>query len=517
MKTFKYKTAFSSSIVACTHLESEEWQAWNVSNASLDSLKEIMPKDVDLNKNIDLLGVAFNAAVVNRFNKNGDGIDSRTAVNIKDYFINKPANIEHERKKVVGHIVGSSFSSFVDSSLLSEEDVNHVNGPFNIALAAVVYKTVNPQFAAMLESAVDEGFDKQISASWELGFNEFSIALGSKDLREAEIISDPKTIGEFEKYLKSEGGEGETKDGVEVYRLVKGEVYPLGIGFTTNPAAEVEGVHVLNNKKEDLGPLENANSSKNISQSENLTVNTQKLTIMEQENLINKLEEILDNKLSNKEYAEETVASIAGVISEAIREKSDQYVQEKKELDSEKERLAKAEEDFKSSVAELETKLSETQSKLESLEAEKLEREAKARFNSRMAAIDEEYQLDEEDRKIVASEVGQLDETEESFNSLKEKFAVMWKTKTKAHIEKAQAEIQAKIDEEVQKRIESLNESKASESPEQSESTEDVLDNAEVEEVEVATNNNAEASRQEETLAEKFRSVFSKENVNIQY
>lgn len=513
MKTFKYTAAFSSDIVACSHLESEEWKAWNISSASLDSLKDVMPKDIDLNKNIDLLGVAFNAAVVNRFNKNGDGIDSATAVRIKDYFINKPANIEHERKKVVGHIVGSSFSSFADSRLLSDEDVENLNTPFNIALAAVVYKTVNPQFAAMLESAIDEGFDKQISASWELGFNEYAIALGSKDLNEAEIITDPKALGEFEKYLKSEGGKGEMKDGTKVYRLVTGEVYPLGIGFTTNPAAEVEGVHVVKQEPEEK-------TSENISQSNNSTVKTQKLTIMEQENLITKLEEILDNKLSNKEYAEETVASIAGVISEAIREKSDQYVQEKKELDSEKERLAKAEEDFKSSVAELETKLSETQSKLESLEAEKQEREAKARFNSRMAEIDEEYQLDDEDRQVVASEISLLDETEESFDGLKQKLSVMWKTKTKAHIEETQAEIQAKIDEEVQKRVESLNESKASEvseASEQEDSTEDVLENAEVEDVEVATNNNAEASRQEETLAQKFRSVFTKENVNIQY
>jgi hypothetical protein len=134
-----------------------------------------------------------------------------------------------------------------------------------------------------------------------------------------------------------------------------------------------------------------------------------------------------------------------------------------------------------------------------------------------MAEIDEEYQLDDEDRKIVASEVGQLDDTEESFAELKEKFAVMWKSKTKAFIEEAQAELQAKIDEEVQKRIESLSEAKASESSEQEESIEDVLENAEVEDVEVATNNNAEASRQEQTLAEKFRSVFTKENVNIKY
>ena len=526
MKPFKYTTSFASSIIACTQLESEEWQRWNVSNASLSSLKDIMPKEVNLNKNIDLLGVAFNAAVVNQFNKNGDGIDSQTAINIKDYFINKPANIEHERKKIVGHIVGSSFSSFANSELLSNDQVQDLDNPFNIALAAVVYKTVNPQFAAVLESAVENGLDKQISASWELGFNEFAIALGSKDLREAEIISDPKMIGEFEKYLKSEGGDGETKDGTKVYRLVKGEVYPLGIGFTTNPAANVEGVHILNpedfkevnkyNLREENEEImeNNEKYSENISQSDNLTVKTKKSKIME--NLIKKLEEILDNKLSNQEYAKETVANIAGVINEAIREKSDQYVQEKKELDSEKQRLAKAEEEFKASVAELEAKLSETQSKLETLEVEKQEREAKARFNSRMAEIDEEYELDADDRKIVASEVSQLGESQEAFDGLKEKFAVMWKTKTKAFIEEAEAKIQEKINEEVQKRVESLNLSKASEEVAVEQSVEDVLENAQVEEA-VVTNNSAEASKQEQTLAQKFSSVFTKENVNIQY
>lgn len=526
MKHFKYTTSFASSIIACTQLESEEWKEWNVSRASLSSLKNIMPKEVNLNKNIDLLGVVFNAAVVNQFNKNGDGIDSKTAIEIKDYFINKPANIEHERKKIVGHIVGSSFSNFATSELLSSDQAQGLSGPFNIALAAVIYKTVNPQFAAILESAVENGLDKQISASWELGFNEFAIALGSKDLREAEIISDPKMIGEFEKYLKSEGGDGETKDGIKVYRLVKGEVYPLGIGFTTNPAANVEGVHVLDpedfneakkynlrEKNEEIME-NNEKNSENISQSNNLTVKTKKSQIME--NLIQKLEEILDSKLSNQEYAKETVANIAGVINEAIREKSDQYIQEKKQLDDEKQRLAKAEEDFKTSVAELEAKLSETQSKLEALELEKQDREAKARFNSRMAEIDEEYQLDADDRKIVASEVSGLNESQEAFDELKKKFAIVWKTKSKAYIEEAEAKIQEKINEEVQKRIESLNLSKASEEVAVEQSVEDVLENAQVEEA-VVTNNSAEASRQEETLAQKFSSVFTKENVNIQY
>ena len=46
------------------------------------------------------MGVAFNAAVANKFNNNGDGIETNTALAIKDYFIHKPTNIEHDSRVV---------------------------------------------------------------------------------------------------------------------------------------------------------------------------------------------------------------------------------------------------------------------------------------------------------------------------------------------------------------------------------------------------------------------------------
>jgi len=36
-----------------------------------------------------------------------------------------------------------------------------------------------------------------------------------------------------------------------VYRLVTGRIYPLGIGFTTNPAADVQGV-IIDDGSSDL-------------------------------------------------------------------------------------------------------------------------------------------------------------------------------------------------------------------------------------------------------------------------
>ena len=87
---YKYTATFEHEVVA----SAGSIEGLDISEASLDNLSPLIPESVDLEKNNDLLGVAFNAAVVNRFNKNGDGIDSASAIRIMDYFVHKPTNIE---------------------------------------------------------------------------------------------------------------------------------------------------------------------------------------------------------------------------------------------------------------------------------------------------------------------------------------------------------------------------------------------------------------------------------------
>ena len=198
MLPYKYITNFEESI-AVQQNDSDQL----ISSASLDSLKELAPDSIDFEKNIDLVGVAFNAAVANRFNKNGDGIDTATALAIKDYFIHKPANIEHQKQKVVGHIVGASLSSYGDNQVIEAEEASNTNSPFNIALSAVIYKTVNPEFAELIEKSTnkDSEFYQAVSASWEIGFNDYAIAVGSKNLEEARIIPDEQKE-EYSKFLR---------------------------------------------------------------------------------------------------------------------------------------------------------------------------------------------------------------------------------------------------------------------------------------------------------------------------
>ena len=246
MDKFKYKAIFESPILASSEVFDKKL---NISSASIEKLKPLIPESIDLEKNIDLLGVAFNAAVVNKFNKNGDGIDTANAIQIKDYFKNKPANIEHDRQNIVGHIESSAFSDYDTSEIISDEEAAKIDSPFNIALSAVVYRAVNPDFAELLEAAGDpeDDFYQQISTSWEIGFNEYSIAVGTgKDLDNLTIINDPEEVEALSEYLQANGGSGKNDRGENVYRLITGEIFPLGIGFTTNPAAEVKGVVVKN-------------------------------------------------------------------------------------------------------------------------------------------------------------------------------------------------------------------------------------------------------------------------------
>jgi len=533
---YKYKTSFSNEIIASRKDPKEEGF---ISEASLEQLKSLVPEDIDFEKNIDLIGVAFNAAVINQFNKNDDGIDTKTAVAIKDYFIHKPTNIEHNKKKIVGHIVSSGFSRMYNDEILSSigEDVNQ---PFNLALGAVVYSAANKEFAELVLRSVDaeDEMYQAVSASWELGFNEYVLAAGSKDLSEAEIISDKSHVQELSQYLKAFDGEGKMKDGTPLYRLVVGEVYPLGIGFTANPAANVKGVYVHEDKKKDNEEVDEKIESaerievdnkknflknkKNISQNETLHVNTSinNISTMEKKELLEDFKAILEEKMPGHEFTQETVANVGRVIGDAIRSKSEQYEKELLALEEEKAKFAEAEKALKTDLEDLKSKLEAAEAQVSSLSEEIESRKSEETFNARMEEVDANYELSEEDRKVLVSEIEALDLSDASFEEYKSKLAVMWAHKNKEYLAEQEKTFNERVEAEIQKRLQT---SKASETEvqeeaqaetEEVEEVEEVLENAVAEE-EVVSNNNTSSAVEELSLREKFAQAFARENVQI--
>ena len=266
MKDLKYTTSFSSTIKALVSEEKDQYLAM----ASMIDIGDLIP-NVDTEANVDLLPIAFNAFVANRVNKNGDVIDTETAVAIRENFINKPINIEHNRERVIGTILTTGFSEFGTDKPLTEKQVKEMTGPFNVTLGGVVWKTVNDKVANFIEESSDPTSEKYlaVSASWELGFSDFNVVLlknDEKNIEGGEIIAEEEQVEALQKYLKAFGGEGTVDEETKAYRQVIGKVVPLGIGLTETPAADVKGISTKSTKQKEKLVKEEGEAN-NISQS----------------------------------------------------------------------------------------------------------------------------------------------------------------------------------------------------------------------------------------------------------
>ena len=521
MKKYKYSTKFNFEVSAASL---DEYQ--NVSEASLKSLRDLIPDDVDLERNIDITAVAFNAAVVNKFNKNGDGIDSKSAIEIKDLFIHKPCNIEHQKDNVVGHIISAGFSEYKSDNQFIDPDPKS-SEPFNICLGAIVYKTVQPEFAEQIIDAVDEASEgyQSVSASWEIGFNEYAVVVGSGPFDQRKVIRDKDEIESLSSNLKSFGGKGVTEDGEEINRLIEGEIFPLGIGFTNNPAADVKGV-IMKEEDEEIENVDNSSVTKKTDDQEKSSHLNDSAVIQEEQNFFSKtmekqellkdIEQLLSEKAAAKDFSDEAIANITKVFHDAIREKSEDYVEQIEKAKAEQAEAQTQKDELAKTLSELQNKLEETEQKLESLEVEKTDRESQARFDARMSLIEESYTLEDEDRKIIAAELSDIDDSEEAFASYQEKLSVVFKSKSNEYIQKLAEEMEAKIQEEVAKRLSSETSDATETTPEEgSKVIEESLEKAEATE-EVIPNNNGATSETEESLRDRFAQAF-KDSVKVTY
>ena len=443
MNDFKFTTTFSSIIKSVISEEKDKYLAL----ASLEDIGPYIP-EVDTDKNIDLLPIAFNAFVANRVNKNGDVVDSVTAVEIARSFHNKPINVEHNRMRVVGVVLVAGYSEFGTDKPLSEEQAIAMNSPFNITLGGVAWKVVNSTVTDKLEEASDPTSSEylSISASWELGFNDYNLALtkeSEKNLENAEIIDDDDVIDELKSNLRALGGEGVVEDGRNVYRQVVGNVVPLGIGLTQTPAADVQGVLVkpeteniklVKDVKSEEFLEEEIDKSEGIKEISEKTQNELKTDLDTQNNIshskennvkqtkdtsIMKIEKLSD--ITNESLKTVEASAITDFIEEELKKASDEFVTEKNKVDE----ARKAAEE----QSELKKDLSTVEEELDSLKAEKIEREKQQLFSQRMASLDEKYDLTDEDREVIASDIKELDE--ESYAAWESKMSILLSSKEK--------------------------------------------------------------------------------------
>jgi hypothetical protein len=538
MKDFKYSIRFEGIIVQAM-VSSDEDKYLAV--ASVDQLKEYLPKNVDLDVNRDLMGVAFDAFVVNRGNKNGHIISTDVALAMVENFINKPFNIEHNRKVVVGVCTGYGFSEFGSSKPLTLEEVKAMKDPFNVVLSGYVWKIVNPEFASELIDSSDPSSNKylSVSASWELGFNEFNVAKGNKNLADATIVEKEEDIVELKDRLKVFGGNGFTEDGEMVLLNLQGSVLPLGIGFTNTPAAEVSGIVISYDKPEKVETVKSEEETymcakcgyKGMEAETCPECGSENYEEMEEDEMEEDDEVNSSEIKSNKKSVQEENKNVKNIMQlkniDDITEDSIKEVAASEVREFISNRIADLAKEWQSKVEEKETALkaaedqiSALKTDLESIKADsdkvkeeftKIQEDLKAKeieanFQRRMSLLDEEFDLTDEDRSIIAEDLNAI-ENDEQFEKWYKKFSTFAAAKKKS----AKKFVLFKKEGE-EKDDKEMKEEKASEVVASEEKTvEEVISSAEVTE-EVLPN---ASSPQEASLVEKISAAFNKNSVKI--
>ena len=178
---------------------------------------------------------------------------------------------------------------------------------------------------------------------------------------------------------------------------------------------------------------------------------------MDTEKIITSLESLLEEKRRTNDFSEEAVASISKLVNDVIIEKSSEWK-------SQVEQLEDSQAEMTEKYDALSSEFKSAQEHLDQLKKENEERDFQDSFNSRMESLSNDYDLNEEDLKIVALELKSVPVGIESFAEYKEKFMQIWSHKNKEFIQKQAEELEAKIAAEVEKRL----------------STEEVTDTAEV-------------------------------------
>lgn len=443
MKSNAKTLIFSSLVRAAT--EDKEL----ISLASLDKIKEFLP-NIDLNENSDLLAIAFDACVVNRFNKNDHGINSQTATSIAKNFLFKPIDIEHKRTNIGGVILKYGFST-INHENLSEDEALNTKEPYYITLGGIIWKSIKPELSKYLSECSDPSSPhyQSVSASWELAFDTCKLILkddNSRSIFGGEEVSEPDKIEEILKASKNG-----KYNGKRVYQLIDGGVLPIGVGLTENPAAEVKGVLTLDSNLEANEEVEESNSNSSvIDEKKTINIHIDK-SINKIENIISHeikndvIKNIKDNmKLEKFDQITDDILKSGEVTASSIRKLFEDEITKISEIHAEKLKTEeKAKEDLKASVDTLSTEntnlkanLDSVKKTLDDVQKKIAEAEAQKAFDTRMEYFDTNFNLTADSKKILASELSSI-KSDEEFKLYVEKMKVLLPAKTQEKVSTA--------------------------------------------------------------------------------
>lgn len=457
---YPFKTYFTSE----AHVVKAPDNELQVAKASIKDISTIFHDEEVIEKmqnNPDLLWIASPLCRASEANLNGDCVLASDLAGVYESFQLKFIDEEHSKDVILGAVYDSDF--FLANSDIEIEDEQieqYVNNGYDVDLVigGYLWRLVCKELCQQIEESSALKDDK-FSVSFEILFSEYKIGVSpTRKVNDGRIITqeDP----EWESYnskLKCKGGTG--KDGeLNVFRILSGMILPSGVGIVGNPASGIKGIQTVTPdmiKVEDEEgpeteteaellseqPIEKDNEINKVVEA---NINNENLSVTENKP-INKTNLIMPTKIESVEdikielFKEEASASaVTEYIKKELEQKSVQYAQEVKAKEEEalaaeeKAKLAEAQ------VAELTTSVSALKEQLKELRAAQAAAEAQAAFSARMSALDDTFELDDEDRALMVDEIREI-ESDEAFAKFMDKNKKLMKEKTKDYKAKMKA------------------------------------------------------------------------------
>jgi hypothetical protein len=472
LEKYPYRARFSAFAKAVPSVENQKY----VAMAALNSLVEVFDDDIKetIIQNPDLLFWASNLALLDVANLNGDCLLKEDALRVYQKCKLKLLDIEHDRKQVVGAIHSAGFSSYPDNVMISLEEAVSSDQLIQMVVGGYVWRVVNSELCDFIESCSYETSPTygDVSTSFELAFDGYKIGVGNGKNRYVKdalkiISSEDQDFKKYSLYLNANGGKGVDENNNIVYRILGGDILPLGAGIVSKPASGLKGVLAISPDMIKEEPEEDENGENEVEnepttpapqsedvtdkeqvnltitntyfaeKSEKVSVEASQLEVLNIKDSTISVNNIIDNlspmkiksfdelaqnwgEVKKLETAASVITDLKEVAEASTREKIEEAIALKsvefsKELDTQKSlasELEKAKNEAEASNKELSASVQALQTELQKLQAAHLAKAAEDKYNSRMEALDTEFELDDEDRQFLAEEVKSIDSDE---------------------------------------------------------------------------------------------------------
>jgi len=257
--------------------------------------------------------------VSSSWNKNDDIFDKEEVWSAKSTPEDKPTNLDHDEKTIIGHII-ANWPITEDGILIDENTpVDNLPNKYHILTGSVIYRSFTiPELQARAEKLIDEIQNGTKYVSMECFFKGFDYGLIDKTTGNYKVLARNEETSYLTKFLRSYGGLGE-HDNYKIGRVLRNITFS-GKGFVDKPANpdsiifDNEIISINNNEKNENLSIAGVTYNQSNLNAENNTMSLDN-EVAELKSKIETLMTEAANANANVVSAQNKISELEGIIA----------------------------------------------------------------------------------------------------------------------------------------------------------------------------------------------------------